>query len=303
MLEIRLLGQLQISSAHSLTNLKLTHACQRLFAYLLLNTGKPCRREVLMDVFWRDSSPERARSSLNSALSRLRRELEIGGARAADYLLTTDGGEICFNWAADYWLDLQLFEEEVAPMLAKPTSELEAEEAAQLERTLTLYRGELLEGIYDDWALSERERLRLMYLNALTRLMNYCVRCGALDKSVVFAGSILKEDPLREDVHRTLMRLHLANGQRALAVQQYRKCVAVLERELGVPPMEETQQLYLQIIDSATAQWPLVTVARSAHPDIEQHLDAAVRNLGQAQTLLEEAAHILARAVRCNAAR
>lgn len=55
---------------------------------------------------------------------------------------------------------------------------------------------------------------------------------------------VLTLDPTREDVHRSLMRLHLEAGNRTLALRQYRNCVAVLERELGVPPDRETLALF-----------------------------------------------------------
>lgn len=298
-LEIRLLGQFEISQANTLSQLQLTSACQRLFAYLLLNTGKLCRREVLMEVFWRENTPERARSCLNSAVFRLRRELEASGLKSANYLLTMETGEIGFNWECDYWLDVQIFEQQLSPILRKPVSDMEAEEVAQIERLLALYRGELLDGIYDDWLLIERERLRLMYLNALTQLMNYYAHGGALEKGMGFARTILKEDPLREDIHRILMRLYLADGQRPLAVQQYRTCVAILDRELGVPPMAETDQLYQQIVNPS-AQLTLATNMLSIHPEMEQHLQTAVHNLEQAHSHLIEAANLMARLMYVN---
>jgi DNA-binding SARP family transcriptional activator len=55
-------------------------------------------------------------------------------------------------------------------------------------------------------------------------------------------------DPLREDTHRALMRLHSAQGQRALAMRQYEVCRDLLAGELGIVPLEETQTLYAQII-------------------------------------------------------
>ena len=131
-LEIRLLGQLEISQTNALSQLQLTSACQRLLAYLLINHGKMCRREVLMDVFWRDSTPERARRCLNSALWRLRRELETVGNKDSKYILTTDTGEIGFNWACDYWLDVQTFEQKVSPTVCKAVTDVEVEEVAQV---------------------------------------------------------------------------------------------------------------------------------------------------------------------------
>src|SRR5262249_55620634 len=57
----------------------------------------------------------------------------------------------------------------------------------------------------------------------------------------------LSLDRLNESAHRLLLHLYTWNGQRSAALHQYRECVQVLERELGVTPLESTTQLYLAI--------------------------------------------------------
>lgn len=291
--EIKLFGRFEIVTTDGSSQLELTRACQKLFAYLLLNPGRLCRREVLMEVFWGENSPERARSCLNSALWRLRRELSGCGVIGTDYLLTTDIGEIGFNWSCDYWLDVQMFKKSVTPLLDKAVVNLADEEVLQLERSLALYRGELLDGIYDDWTLVEREQLRLMYINALTQLMNYYTHYNAFEKSLEFARAILKEDPLREDIHRAMMRLYNSTGQRTLGVQQYRVCAAILDNELGILPMEETQLLYHQMLDSSPIPLGALRGLQHSSSGIEQHLQTIARNLDQVYLLLRQTAQLM----------
>jgi DNA-binding SARP family transcriptional activator len=118
----------------------------------------------------------------------------------------------------------------------------------ELKVALDLYTGELLEEFYDDWALRERERLRALYLSSLKRLMEYYQQQGTYAESLSCGQLILQYDPLREDIHRALMRLHSEHGQRGHAVRQYEVCRAVLAAELGVVPLEETQALFAQIV-------------------------------------------------------
>src|SRR5258708_10781799 len=54
-------------------------------------------------------------------------------------------------------------------------------------------------------------------------------------------------DRLHEAAHRLLMQLYVWSGQRGAALHQYRECVEVLERELGVAPLEATTRLYQAI--------------------------------------------------------
>src|SRR6185437_4897510 len=49
--------------------------CRSLFGYLLTHREPWPSREVLMDVFWPESSPEASRNSLNVAIHGLRRTL------------------------------------------------------------------------------------------------------------------------------------------------------------------------------------------------------------------------------------
>jgi DNA-binding SARP family transcriptional activator len=64
---------------------------------------------------------------------------------------------------------------------------------------------------------------------------------------VAYCQKILAEDSCREDAHRRLMCCYSRQGQRHLALRQYHTCVEALERELEVPPMPATQELYQQI--------------------------------------------------------
>jgi DNA-binding SARP family transcriptional activator len=66
-------------------------------------------------------------------------------------------------------------------------------------------------------------------------------------ESLACGQLILQTDPLREDIHRALMRLHAAQGERALAMRQYEVCRDLLAGELGIVPLAETQTLYAQI--------------------------------------------------------
>ena len=121
-----------------------------------------------MDVFWMDAFPDRACSNLTTALWRLRQALEPEDVPPGTYLVTGNMGEVGFNWDSGHFLDTKSFEQHICPLLRKPNTELRDHDIEQIEQVLTLYRGELLEGMYDDWALRERERFRSLHLNCLT---------------------------------------------------------------------------------------------------------------------------------------
>ncbi len=245
-LRIRLLGGVEIAHGDTPAASDLTHTLQTLLAYLLLQRHRTHSRNVLMGVFWGDQPEEKARGCLNSALWRLRRLLEPAGMPRGTYLTTLSNGDVTFNRADAYWLDVAVLEERAAPVMNAALESVNAADVEALTQALPLYRGDLLEGVYSDWALRERERVRTIYLNALARLVDYYHGRGSHEQGITCAGRLLALDPPREDVHRKLMKLYLKTGQRELAARQFEICRDALRAELDVEPMEETLAVYAQ---------------------------------------------------------
>jgi len=216
-----------------------------LLAYLLLYRNRSHRRDMLAGLFWGDMDEKHAKRCLNTAIWRLRRRLKVDDHPECSILDTFTPGEIKFNQKADCWLDVDIFESKIMSGLAKQDSELEIQ---NLEEAHQLYVGDLLEGFYDDWVLRERERLRELYLKSLASLMKFHQLDGNLEKSLICGQCILDMDPLREEICRSMMRMYVSNGQRNLAIQQYKNCCENLEAELDIPPMLETQVLYQEIL-------------------------------------------------------
>jgi DNA-binding SARP family transcriptional activator len=249
-LKVRLFGHFQLDHAGHPDTVKVTRIIQGLLAYLLLYRHRSHPREVLAGLFWGDYPEARARSCLSTALWRLRLVLEPPNTMKGTYLITTPLGEVGFNREADYWLDVAVFEEKVGGTLEKPSEELEVQDASALQKALALYTGDLLEGFYEDWALRERERLRALQLKGLRHLMRYWKHCGDYEAGLECGRQILAFEPLWEEVHREVMRLYVANGQRALAIRQYQTCCGILDKELGIAPMEETKALHYHILQN-----------------------------------------------------
>ena len=305
MLRVYLLGHFRIAFGDHEPSAKVTPICQRLLAYLLLERHRSHPRDVLTDLFWPDYDQERARSSLNTALWRLRQALEPGEIPRGTHLLTTSVSEVGLNPDSEYWLDVAVLEAQSRQVLAKPTPEMEAADAQTLESALQLYTGELLEGFYDDWALRARERVRRLYLNGLAHLMCYYKHQRAYQESLIYAWKILDQDPLREEIHREIMRLYVADGQRALALRQYQMCCDLLMKELGIPPMEETRALHNRIVNEVSAQTVLAVPAPNSadYLQISQQFQQVVDSFDEVRTQLQQALQLLNRLAESSASK
>lgn len=258
-LRVALLGGVRVTHNDWRNESKLTREIQSLLAYLLLQRHRAHSREILADVFWGEQSHDKARRALNTALWRLKKILEPEGIPAGTYLFSAHSGEVGFNRKSQYWLDVEVFEQEANHLITYPPEMAEERNIQGFEKTLDLYKGELLEDLYDDWALRERERLRAIYLKSLMYLMHYYRFQKSYEKASAFGQQILNFDPIREDIHREMMRIYLESGQRALAARQYGVCQLALSKELGISPMKETQTLYAQIFPESQKSGPQIS--------------------------------------------
>lgn len=287
MLKIYLLGHIHIHHTQPTHEIRITPTVQALLAYLLLHPYQTCSRELLTELGWADRPPEQAHACLNTALWRLRQCLEPKGVQRGEYLLSDTSGDVSFNWNCEHFLDLEDFEGGLKPILATPWLDLQEEQITHLESLVELYRGDLLEGLYADWVISERERLRLMYLKGLYILLHTYKRQGHLEHAIAIGQQILRCDPLREDIHRELMATFHQNGQRVLAVQQYEICRDLLKKELGILPMAETRDLHTRILKESS---PLqLTQTASSHLLLDPPLDLDLADTTQIVTQLKTA--------------
>ncbi|HEV8306588.1 MAG TPA: BTAD domain-containing putative transcriptional regulator [Methylomirabilota bacterium] len=212
-----------------------TRKAQALLAYLALTPGQSHPRDKLAALLWPDVPPGAARADLRQTLFVLRKAL------GSDPLVVT--GDAITLPADAVHTDATAFERAVA-----------AGTPPALDEAAGLYRGDFLAGVsveaspFEDWLMSERERLRELALEALAKLLAGQRTAGALEAAIHTALTLLGLDPLQEPVHRTLMRLYAEVGRRGAALRQYQACVAGLQRELGVDPEAETQQLYQEIL-------------------------------------------------------
>jgi DNA-binding SARP family transcriptional activator len=273
-----------------------TAKAQHLFCYLILRRNRCHARGVLAGLFWGDSPEEQARKALRTTLWRLRAFLEPPGSEGS-YLIVNNE-EIGFNRGGDYWLDVEEFERRLVPRLQIEraignTGPPDQEGFCSLSDSINLYRGDLLEGCHEDWCLYERERLQGMFLHALTCLMLYYRHQGRYDQAIGCGQRILSYDPLMEEVHREMMRLHALNGNRGAALRQYRLCRDILTRELGIEPMDETDALYAQICTHAMTSSCRTLEPTGGPPSaytapLTFQIDQALNQLRLAQTELRQ---------------
>lgn len=190
-------------------------------------------------LFWPDASPDQLRTRFKNAIYRLRNAL--GG----DVIQFSDN-VYHFDWSFDYDYDVESFERWLAEAKRYPDPE---NRAVNLERALAVYGGPYLADVEAGWASVERERLHRLYIDAGIELAKIYFERDESDRALDWCQRLLEEDPCLEDVHRLIMQIHAASGNRAGVVRQYELCQRSLEEEIAAPPSALTEELFASLMD------------------------------------------------------
>jgi DNA-binding SARP family transcriptional activator len=290
MLEMRFLGLPEIScDGRPLAAFKRSPTLMRLLVFLVIHCDQPQHRLCLATRFWPELPEPRARRTLNNTLWRLR--VALGECDSNQPYVQAVGETLQFNPQAAFWLDVREFERltDTLKGVGGAPSSLSAEQLRRIEAAVELYRGDLLEGIYDDWCEVHRERLRQRYLLALETLSGSYGRNGRHDLALEVARQMVQTDPYRESAHRLLIEHAIALGRPAEAKTHFASYCAIWRDELNLAPSPSMLELAARH-DLAPALVPSLPRS-SAHETttaLEAMLDAFVTSPANTEYLRRE---------------
>jgi DNA-binding SARP family transcriptional activator len=210
---------------------ELPQPAQRLLAFLALQQHAVDRIYVA-GTLWLNVSEDRAFGSLRSALWRIRRfHVDVVEVRARRLQLA-------------------------------PDVTVDAREAAEWSRRIlhgtsrgpdvflndNFLQAELLPDWYDDWVVVERERLRELQLHALEVLCERWTQRGQFAQAMDAALAAVRLEPLRESAHRLLIKVHLAEGNQAAALRQYKLYRRQLRLALDLEPSRQMDDVVRAVL-------------------------------------------------------
>jgi len=203
-----------------------TRKARAIMAYLVMNRRTETARDRLLEIFWPDAEPDRARDSLKTALWSIRRCLKTAGVEADEFLQVSKS---TLRWAADTVVDAMQFTELAA-----------GDNGSSTRAALDLFRGDFLEGDYDNWAVAERERLAALYERVLSRVVR-------TSKDTDAAQLLIARNPYDEEAYVALVEAELQAGRRSAAVTWIERCRKALS-EIGETPSESFEERFRSII-------------------------------------------------------
>lgn len=201
---------------------------RQLLAYLAIPSGIVRSRDQLATLLWSDRQEEQARGSLRTALSGIRRAIGDDALIVEQDTVKLRSGYL----ESDYDRLKRLSTDDTK------ISKLEG-----------FYAGEFLAGqehdseLYMEWLRGLRSECVDLALSVLERNADRLANEGDNKSAIDLMRGSLSLEPLKELTHRTIMKLYVANGEKAMALAQFRTCKEVLLHELGADPDPKTQKL------------------------------------------------------------
>ena len=231
--DLRVLGHTELSVEGRSEGIGLLRQPKRLalLAYLALAASSGFRRrDQIVAMFWPERDQFHARTQLRKSLHALR------AALGPDALLTRGGEEIGLD-EARVCCDAVAFRRHV--------------EAGRWGEALTLYRGDLLEGLYpggvgegfESWLLNERAALRRTAARAAWECSSRADVANDRAEAIAFAKRAIELEPDDEQGIRRLIAALDRYGDRAGALRVFEQWRNRVQSEFGAEPSPETRKL------------------------------------------------------------
>jgi SARP family transcriptional regulator, regulator of embCAB operon len=209
-------------------------------AMLALEHRRPVSRDELAEEIWLDGLPRSWELSVKVLISKIRAALV---KVAPGVRIDASSGYYQLTMPRETVIDVELAASRIhAAEATYRRGNIEPAAADALVASMIAART-FLPGFDGPWATSWRTRLVDVRLRALDLLSMVWLERGEPAQAARDAENILVIDPYREEAYRTLMRAHLARGDRAAAANAYRRCIERLALDLGIEPASQTRQL------------------------------------------------------------
>ena len=227
-----------------------TKRARDILCFIASRRHRRASKDTIIDTFWGETDADVVEKNFHPTVSHIRKALNSNQPLKQNFLLYRDG-DYQLNSEFSYRIDIEEFDRFVAQGENARRARQFEECVEAFGQAVALYRGEFIQGSYEPWVEEQRSYYREQYLHLLEALAEVAQKTGDWNRSAQLAQQILREDPFREDIHCLLMRVHVAQGHRGAAREQFELLRRLLQKELGVEPGPETRKLYNELFNQA----------------------------------------------------
>jgi two-component SAPR family response regulator len=224
-----------------------TKRARDILCFIASRRHRRASKDTIIDTFWGEADFDAVEKNFHPTVSHIRKALNSNQPVKQNFLLYRDS-DYLLNQEFSYRIDTEEFDRLVAEAEAAKRAGDQARYMTCYEQALALYRGDFMQGSYDEWVDEQRSYYREQHLRMLEVLTVAAQKNEEWSRSLQLAQQILGDDQFREDVHCMIMRAQAALGNRAAVKEQYEQLRRVLRKELGVEPAAETQKIFKDLM-------------------------------------------------------
>ena len=223
-----------------------TRRARDIFCYIATRKHRRVPKDVLIEAFWGDEEFEAIEKNFHPTISHIRKALNSRQALKQNFIVFRDGA-YQLNPEFSYKIDTEDFVNRIAAAESAKRDKDDAGLRLNLEYAYSIYRGEFMDGLYENWA----EEQRPFYQEQFSRVLNALAKLSVTEKrwadALKYAGEILTIDPYREDLHRLVMKVLAAQSKTGAMRKHFEDMRDLLKQELGIEPSAETRRLYSEL--------------------------------------------------------
>ncbi len=258
MLSINLLGQVNISCNGVRIAEKLSTKLTALICLLVLNADREMSRERISAYLWPDSDEEAARYNLRYNLWTAKK-LIPPDRNGENFILVTK--ESCrINKRYRFQCD----------KLCIDKFNIKAERSLdELIRLKELFKGDFLEGFYlkncdefNEVVLFEQVVCQNKQIEIMKKLTELYERENRYEEALQVLHEMMAIEPYNENVAQRILNIYKISGNRAAAINYYKKFESQLRLELNIAPNIDLKLLYRNLTDEPSGGELYTTLKR-----------------------------------------
>jgi len=220
---------------------------QAMMRYLIAQSNHSATADTLMTLFWPEEDTDIALRRLQVTVSILRRSFYgLSVNKPSDGFILYKQGTYLLNPTVPVQTDVDIFLSlyELGLQASSPQSAV-----SSFEQACALYTHPFLaEDLYADWSYGQRDHLHQVHLYMCNTLTSHYLKIRSFEKAAQWATVVLGENHCDEIAYQHLMRIYALQGRRNEAQRLYQRCKQVLQEELGMQPLPQTEALYHSIV-------------------------------------------------------
>jgi two-component system LytT family response regulator len=239
LVKINCLGGLDIRSVQNVIVKWKTSKSAELFGYLLIHKGRLVSRARIIEDIFGEMPLKNAEAYLYTTVYQLRKLLDTYGLKES---LHSDSNHYALD-LTQVLLDMLSFEEGCKQMVE--VNETNIEQALELEQ---LYTGDLFGDRAFPWALSEVERLWLMYTTLTHQLCRVLLNKGDTQTATRLLTKLTAHNELDEETIKLSLKALALQKKKEALMRQYHHYSETLYKELEISPSPEVAGCYSQLL-------------------------------------------------------